>query len=100
MTARRIRALLAATAVAAVLLYALSGHGPAHVSHEGMSSAAAALCLLVATAVACAATPKPRPQEPLVVADVRTTYGHAPPHGPPLDARARASPIALQRFRN
>jgi hypothetical protein len=101
MSTARIRPLLATTAVAAVLVYGLSGHGHgmAQMSHDEMAGAAAGLCLLLATAVAYAAAPKPAARQPAFVADAPPTYVAAHPR-PPLDARARASPVALQRFRN
>ena len=99
MTTGRIRPLLAAAAVAAVLADGLSGHGLPQLSHDGMAGAAAGLCLLLATAVAYAAAPRPAPHPPAVVADAAPARVAAPA-SPPLDGRARASPIALQRFRN
>ncbi len=60
MSVRRVRSLLAATAVAAVLSYGLAGHGlPQMSSHDGMAGAAAGLCLLLATALGFAAIPTP-----------------------------------------
>jgi hypothetical protein len=95
----RIRALLAATAVAAVLVYGLSGHGTPQMSHDEMTGAAAGLCLLLAIAVAYAQPPKRAAHRPALVADAAPAYIAAPP-SPPVDGRARASPVALQRFRN
>jgi hypothetical protein len=95
-----IRPLLAAIAVAAVLVYALSGHGTPQMSHDEMAGAAAGLCLLLATAVASVAAPKPTAaHEPAVVADGVPAYLPAPSSAP-RDGKARASPAALQRFRN
>jgi hypothetical protein len=100
MTTARIRPLLAATAVAAVLSYGLSGHGlPQMSSHDGMAGAAGGFCLLLVTVLGCTATPKPDTHHPAAVADALPSY-FDPPARPPLDGRARASPSALQRFRN
>lgn len=100
MKAAQIRPLLAATAVAAVLSYGLSGHGlPQMSSHDGMAGAATGLCLLLATALAYAAVPKPQPHQPTLVANTAPNYVGPQPR-PPLDCRARASPSTLQRFRN
>jgi hypothetical protein len=100
MSARRVRSLLAATAVAAVLSYGLSGHGLPHLSsHDGMAGAAAGVCLLLATALGFAAMPKPDAREtPLPCRSARIAVRLSPDS--PLDGRARASPSALQRFRN
>jgi hypothetical protein len=99
MSTARIRPLLATAAVAAVLVYGLSGHEMAQMSHEEMAGAAAGLCLLLATAVCYVAAPKPAADQRAVIADAVLTYVAAPP-GSRLDARTRASPVALQRFRN
>lgn len=100
MTTARIRPLLAATAVAAVLSYSLSGHGlPQMSGHDGMAGATAGLCLLLVTVLGCVAAPKPEADHPSVVTDAAPGYVEPPPR-PPLDGRARASPSALQRFRN
>ena len=100
MSARRVRSLLAATAIAAVLSYGLSGHGLAHIgSHDGMAGAAAGLCLLLATALAFAATPKPDVARTPLLREVAPVTVGSPPDAP-LDGRVRASPSALQRFRN
>jgi hypothetical protein len=100
MSARRVRSLLAATAVAAVLAYGLSGHGPPQMSsHDGMAGAAAGLCLLLATALGFAATPKPDVPRTPRLRDGAPIAGGSPPDAP-VDGRARASPSALQRFRN
>jgi hypothetical protein len=45
MTTARIRAPLATTAVTAVLLHGLAGHGMPQMSDDGMTGAAAGLCL-------------------------------------------------------
>ena len=95
----RIRPLLASAAVAAVLAYGLSGHGLPQMSHDWVAGAAAGLCLLLATAVVFAGVPKATAHRREVVADAAPTYVSTPP-SPPLDGRARASPLALKRFRN
>lgn len=60
MNRARIRPLLAATAVAAVLAYGLSGHAlPQKSGHDGMAGAATGLCLLLVTVLGLAAAPKP-----------------------------------------
>ena len=93
------RALLATTAVAAVLVGGLSGHGPHHVMDDGMAGAGAGLCLLLATAVVLSARPaRARPEPELLPVD--RPSGVATRRGPLVDRRARASPVALQRFRN
>ena len=100
MSAGRVRSLLAATAVAAVLSYGLAGHGlPQMSSHDGMAGAAAGLCLLVATALGFAAMRTLEAQQTPVVREA-VAITAAPPPPVPLDGRARASPAALQRFRN
>jgi hypothetical protein len=100
MTAAGIRGLLAATAVAAVLSYGLSAHGlPQMSSHDDMAGVAAGLCLLLVTVLGYVAAPNPRARRPAVVGDATPSY-IGPPSRPPLDGRARASPSALQRFRN
>lgn len=92
--------MLAAIAVAGVLSYGLLGHGLSQVSgHDGMIGASAGLCLLLVTVLGYAATPKPEAPHPAVVENLARPYMGPPPR-PPLDARARASPSALQRFRN
>lgn len=100
MTSARIRTLLAATAVAAIVSYGFFGHGlPQMSSHDDMAGATAGLCLLLATVLGYVATPRPKTQWIAVVADVAPSYLGPPPRQP-LDGRARASPNALQRFRN
>lgn len=99
MTRTRIRPLLAATAASAVLSYGLFGHGLPQLSAHDDMAGAAGLCLLLVTVVAFAASPKPEAQHPAVVEALAPSYvGPAP--RPPLDGRSRASPSALQRFRN
>jgi hypothetical protein len=96
----RIRLLLAATAVAAVLSHGLSGHALQQMSsHEGMVGATAGLCLLIVTVLVSRAMPEPEAQVPTVVTDAGPSYLD-PPQRPPPDGRARASPSSLQRFRN
>ena len=100
MSAGRVRSVLAATAVAAVLSYGLSGHGlPQMSSHDGMAGAAAGLCLLLAAALGVAAMRRPEPHHTPTVRDT-APIAVAPPPPAPLDVRARASPAAPQRFRN
>ena len=100
MGAGHVRSLLAATAVAAVLSYGLAGHGlPQMSSHDGMAGAAAGLCLLLATALGIGAMSRPEPQHTPVVREAVAIAVGSPP-ALPLDERARASPVALQRFRN
>jgi hypothetical protein len=95
----RIRSLLAASAVAAVLFYGLSGHGLPHASHDGMLGAAAGLCLLLVTALRYAAVPEPERTHPTVLT-AAVPIAVATPLPALPDAGARASPSALQRFRN
>jgi hypothetical protein len=99
MTRAGIRSLLAATAIAAVLSYGLSGHGLPQMSHEGMAGAGAGFCMLLAAALGCVASPKPEAHHPAVATEAAPTYLDPPPYPPP-DGRARASPTALQRFLN
>ena len=100
MSTARTRPLLAATAVAAVLSYSLSAHGlPQLSAHDGMAGASAGLCLLLATALAYTAIRRPEMQHRAVATDAAPRYVEWPARTA-LDARARASPSALQRFRN
>lgn len=100
MTTARIRSVLSATAAAAVLSYSLSGHGlPQLDSHDGMAGATAGLCLLLATVLVYVAAPTPAVRTVFVATHGSPARSSAPPL-PPLDGRARASPAALQRFRN
>jgi hypothetical protein len=99
MTRVRIRPLLAATAASAVLSYGLFGHGLPQLSAHDDMAGVAGLCLLLATILGFAATPKPEAQHPAVVEDVAPRYVDRAQH-PLLNGRARASPSALQRFRN
>ena len=100
MTLSQMRMLILAIVVAALLLYGASGHGPHQLSaDEGMAGAVAGLCLLLFTVLGYAARARmPTPEEPR-----RTEAVLVPPTWPPqiaVDRRARASPRALQRFRN
>jgi hypothetical protein len=100
MSTGRVRSLAAATAVGAVLAYGLAGHAlPEMSSHDGMAGAAAGLCLLLGTAIAFTATPKPDMPRRLLLPRAAPIMLGRPPAAP-LDGRARASPSALQRFRN
>jgi hypothetical protein len=99
MITARTRSLLAATAVAAVFAYGLSAHVMPQMNHEGMAGAAAGLCLLLVTVLPYVAVPKGETRHPAAVADVAFSYV-ATPRIPLRDARARASPRTLQRFRN
>ena len=95
-----LRSLLAAAATAAVLAYGGAGHAlPDANSHEGMAGSALGLCLLLVTILGLAALPLPeRPARTIrALALIAPVAVHA---AAPLDARARASPSALQRFRN
>jgi hypothetical protein len=96
----RVRSVVAATIVAAVLSYGLSGHGLPQLSdHDGMAGAAAGLCLLLATALTFAAIPRLAATRMPVLQDAAPTAAASPPPTH-LDGRARASPSVLQRFRN
>ena len=100
MSARRVRLLLAATAVVATLAYGLSGHGlPQMSSHDGIAGAAAGFCVLLAAALVLAATPKPDAPTTALLRDAAPIATRRPADAPP-DGRPRASPSALQRFRN
>jgi hypothetical protein len=95
-----LRSLLAAAVVAAVLAYGAAGHGLPQVStHEGMVGSTTGLCLLLVTVLGLIAMPRaegpPRP-----VRAIGVPAPDATPVLAPLDARARASPSSLQRFRN
>ena len=99
MSLSRTRVLILTLVVAALLLYG-AGHGLHQMSaDEGMASALTGLCLLVATVLGYTARPKvptngePRFAEVLLVMPTQ-------PAQIAVDRRARASPSALQRFRN
>jgi hypothetical protein len=99
MTAARVRSLLAATAAAAVLAHGLTGHGLPQMSHGDMAKAAAGVCLLLVTVLPGVAVPT------VGAGELRTTaIAMATPMSATLDrvsdARSRASPPVLQRFRN
>jgi hypothetical protein len=100
MSARRVRSLLAATAVAAVLFHGLSGHGlPQMSSHDGIAGAAIGVCLVLATALALAPMPTPRAHQTILVREAVPSAVSSAPRVP-LDGRSRASPSVLERFRN
>lgn len=99
MTTAGIRSLLAATAIAAVLSYGLSGHGLPQMSHDGMAGAGVGLCLLLAVALGCIATTEPEARNHEVATEAASPFLDPRLHQP-LDGRARASPTALQRFLN
>lgn len=100
MSARSVRSLLAATAVAAVLSHGLSGHGlPQMSSHDGMAGVAAGFCMLLATALAFTALPTTRAHHAGLFREAAPIGASSPPCAR-LDLRTRASPSALQRFRN
>ncbi|MEO8290460.1 MAG: hypothetical protein ABI649_05630 [Gaiellaceae bacterium] len=97
-----LRLLLAAVAAAAVLAYGTAGHGlPQMKSHEGMAGSAIGLCLLLVSVVVIITVPRSevprRFLQALALAVAAPTAAFALA---PLDARARASPRVLQRFRN
>lgn len=99
MSVSRMRMLIVAS-VAAMLLYGATGHGPHQIgADDGMTGAVVGLCLLLFTVLGYA------------------THARAPTHAEPrraqavlamptrpvqiaIDRRARASPRALQQFRN
>ena len=92
--------LAASVATATILLYALAGHGLHDLTaDDGVSSAAAGLCLLLVTVVVYVAVVRPEVFRQAVVAVGPPTH-LAPPEPLRADRRARASPVALQRFRN
>jgi hypothetical protein len=95
----RTRELLAATAVSAVLVHGLTGHGLPQMTDDGIAGAAAGFCVLLVGAAAYVAPPKRQEQRRVVVADAVAACVALTPR-PRLDRRARASPSALQRFRN
>lgn len=95
---KRMQMVAASVATAAVLLYGLAGHGLHNLTaHGGVSSAAAALCLLLVIAVGYVAVAKPEGLRQAVDTILSAEVRSDPPRP---DGRARASPIALQRFRN
>jgi hypothetical protein len=95
MTTARIRSLLAATAVAALLAYGMSAHGMPQMNHEGMAGAAAGLCLLLVTILAPVALPITEVRQPALVADEKPRRIALPQISPD-----KASPRVLRRFRN
>ncbi|HEX9284424.1 MAG TPA: hypothetical protein VF879_02040 [Nitrospirales bacterium] len=95
-----LRSLLAAAAAAAVLAYGAAGHGlPQVSSHEGMAGSTIGICLLLVTVLGLNAMPRPD-GPPRQIRPVALPVPDLAPAGTPLDGRARASPSALQRFRN
>jgi hypothetical protein len=94
-----IRPLLAVAAAAAVFAYGLSGHGLPEMSHDGMAGAVAGLCVLLVAVLTYTALPRLDGPDATRAADPVPSYA-ARPLRPALDGRARASPSALQRFRN
>ena len=95
-----LRTLLACAAAWAVLAYGATGHGiPKLDAHDGMAGATMGLCLLLVTVVALTRLQRPRPGPRR--SPVRTN-GAAPEPAVirAIDARERASPSVLQRFRN
>ena len=100
MTRARSRSAVATIAVSVVVLYLLAGHGLLHANvPEGMTGAAASLCLVLVTVLGCIAVPKPEELRNSVATASLTGLGSLL-EPPPADGRARASPVALQRFRN
>lgn len=97
MNTPRIRSVVAATAVAAVLSYGMVAHAPPMSSHDAMG-VVAGLCILLVGSLSFATVHMPE-QHAAVAPGARPGYVE-PPQDPPLDARTRASPRALQRFRN
>jgi len=99
MRGTRVRSLLAVAAIWGVFAYGIAGHALRQpMSHDDMAGAAAGLCLLLATAVAVLAATRPAGR--LVAAPAWFPEPGDPPGIAPSDGRARASPVALQRFRN
>jgi hypothetical protein len=100
MSARRVRSLMAATAIAAVLSHGLSGHGlPQVSSHDDVAGAAAGVCLLLASALVFTVMPTPRRGRTAVLRKAVPIAVSSAPRVP-LDGRSRASPSVLERFRN
>jgi hypothetical protein len=96
----RVRSLLAAIAVAAVLSHGLSGHGPSPMSDsDGVAGVAAGLCVLLATGLGLIAIARPASHHTPAVREAAVVTV-ALPMSPPVDGGARASPTALMRLRN
>lgn len=95
----RFRSLLAATAVAAVLAHGLSGHGMPQLVDDDMAKVAAGFCLLLVTVLTVTAAPNPEAGERPGIVALPSIHVPRAAHAMP-DARSRASPRALQRFRN
>lgn len=100
MSLSRMRILILAIVVAALLLYGASGHGPHQMNtDESMAGAVAGLCLLLFTVLGYAARTRipthdePRRTEAVLVTPTRLVQLA-------VDRRARASPSTLQRFKN
>jgi hypothetical protein len=68
-------------------------------AHDGMAGAAAGLCLLLITVVGGVVLPR-RALAWVPVGFLERAAPHPEPVLPPPDARGRASPRRLQRFRN
>lgn len=100
MIGARARSLLVTAAVAGVLFYGFAGHAlQQRASHEDMAGAAIGLCMLLVTVTGLLAIPRPQVRLAHAVAALPApTSAHPLPAAP--DGRARASPTALQRFRN
>jgi hypothetical protein len=95
-----LRSWLAGAAAAAVLAYGAAGHGlPQPTSHEGMAGSTVGLCLLLVAVLGIVVLPRPGERPRPIRASTLPGPKAAPPPRP-LDARERASPIFLQRFRN
>jgi hypothetical protein len=91
---------VAALAIATVLAYGAAGHAaPQLDSHEGMAGSTFGLCLLLATFIVRVATPRPA-ATPRALRTVWVPAASSAWAPAPADGRARASPSALQRFRN
>jgi len=96
----RVRSLLAATAVAAVLSHGLAGHGPPAMSDgDGVAGVAAGLCVLLATGLGLIAIARQASHHTPVVREA-VVVTVALPMSAPIDGGARASPAALMRLRN
>jgi hypothetical protein len=96
----RVRSLLVLGAAVAVLVHGIAGHELPLSGHEGdMAGAAMGLCLLLVTAAGL--WPVRRDEGATRPAVPTALDAPAPAPAPSrIDARARASPPVLQRFRN
>jgi len=100
MTLSRARLLMSTMVVATLLMYGAAGHGLHQMStDEAMAGAVAALCLLLVTVLGCATVRRPDTDSNFRFRARPTTLIPWPP-GQAIDRRARASPSALQCFRN